>query len=446
MRDRTLSRLLVGTAALAMLFAAATLRAEDVDIDTRAKIEGYVKLLGADEAKVRDEAERALVAMGGKVRPFVEKALSDPSGEVRARAREVLQRLADAERTRTGEDQTWPGLRGGPTRSGVGAGAGELPRTQPKVAWAQPLWNRTLMQGALVPGGGYVACLSPEGVVRAFAASDGGRLWLADLGAPIVASGVLAAERLVVPTGKGVVAIDARDGREAWRFDAPYGAIAAPAIAGDRVYAAFRNFGVKAFDLRTGQEVFNRKIAPAGALLADGDLVVCGTEDGSLVRLDAATGRDVWRLDLGAPPNMGPTLAAPGVVVAFTRDRWLRAFSTAKGKELWRLRMGAPSGSESLGAAGGRVFLTDTQGWVHALDAATGRLVWHRNEGFVGMGAPCATGTAAICGSRGRIVCRDADCGDLLWRIDVPSADNASPAASGGRLFVLYEDELRCYE
>src|SRR5262249_51903718 len=134
---------------------------------------------------------------------------------------------------------------------------------------------------------------------------DGGRLWLDEVGAPITASAALAAERLVVPTGKGVVALDVRDGRELWRFDAPYGANAAPAIAGRRVYAALRSFGVKAFDLATGAEVMTRKLAPAGALLADGDLVVCGTEDGSLVRLDPTTGRDVWRLDLGAPPNMG---------------------------------------------------------------------------------------------------------------------------------------------
>src|SRR6185503_96432 len=100
----------------------AALAADDLDLETRAKIEGYVKLLGADDAATRSDAEKALVAMGDKVRPIVEKSLGDASGEVRDRARSILARLDDAARGRTGEDQTWPGLRGGPTRSGVGSG------------------------------------------------------------------------------------------------------------------------------------------------------------------------------------------------------------------------------------------------------------------------------------------------------------------------------------
>jgi len=416
----------------------------DIDLDTRAKIEGYVKLLGADDAKTRDAAERALVALGDTVKPFMETALADTSVEVRTRARGVLAQLADLARQRTREDQTWPGLRGGPTRSGVASG--ELPRSKPKLVWSQEVYERTLLQGAVVPAGDYVACLGTEGVVRAFSSKDGQRLWLADVGAPVVASAVLAAERLVVPTGKGLVALDAKDGHEAWRFDAPYGSNAAPAIIGRRVFAAFRSLGVKAFDLTTGEEVFTRALAPAGALLADADLVVCGTEDGALVRLDAATGREKWKKDLGAPPNMGPTLAAPGVVVAFTKDRYLRAFRADDGKEIWHERMGAVSGSESLAAAAGRVFLTDQSGWIHSLDAATGHLLWRRNEGFSGMGGPCATQTAVITSSRGRMTCRDADSGDYLWRLDAESSDNAAPAAAGGRIFVLYENELRCYE
>lgn len=414
------------------------------DLETRAKIEGYVKLLGADDAKTRDEAERALVALGDTVKPFMETALSDASAEVRNRARGVLARLADLDRQRTREDQTWPGLRGGPTRSGVASG--ELPHAKPKLLWSREVFEEKLLQGAVVPAGDYVACLGSEGVVRAFDSKDGQRLWLADVGAPVTASAVLAAERLVIPTGKGITALDAKDGHEAWRFDAPYGSNAAPAIVGRRVFAAFKNLGVKAFDLTTGEEVFTKSVAPAGALLADADLLVCGTEDGALVRFDAVTGREKWRKDLGAPPNMGPTLAAPGVIVAFTKDRYLRAFRAEDGKEIWHERMGAVSGSESLGAAAGRVFLTDQAGWIHCLDAATGKLIWRRNEGFVGMGGPCATRTAVISSSRGRMTCRDADSGDYLWRLDADASDNAAPAAAAGRIFVLYDNELRCYE
>ena len=432
-------------AAAAGVWLAVAAFGEDVDLATRAKIEGYVKLLGADDAKTRDQAEAALVEMGDSVRPYVEKSLADTSGEVRNRARSILTQLDQAAQRRTGEDQTWPGLRGGPARSGVHAG--DIPRSKPKLLWSTELSERSLMQGAVVPGGECVACLSGEGVVRAFSAKDGGRLWLAELPGAVTASGVLAANRLVVPTGKALVALDLRDGHEVWRFDAPYGANAAPAIVGRRVYGSFKNLGVRAFDLGTGEEVFSTKgVSPAGALLADGDLVACGTEDGALVRLDPETGRVKWRKELGAPPNMGPTLAAPGVIVAFTKDRFLHAYRAEDGKEMWNIRTGAGSGAEALGAAAGRVFLTDRSGWIHAIDAATGDLIWHRNEGFIDMGGPCATGTLVVAGSRGRMTCRDATCGDFVWRIDVDAKDNAAPAAAAGRLYFLYENQLRCYE
>ena len=92
------------------------------------------------------------------------------------------------------------------------------------------------------------------------------------------------------------------------------------------------------------------------------------------------------------------------------------------------------------------MFLTDQAGWIQALDAATGKLLWHRNEGFAEMGGPCATGTAVITSSRGRMTCRDADSGDYMWRLDAESKDNAAPSAAAGRLYVLYDNELRCYE
>jgi outer membrane protein assembly factor BamB len=418
--------------------------AEEPDLETRAKIEGYVKLLGGDDAKTRDEAVKALVAMGDVVRPIVETALADASVEVRARARNVLALLDDAAKSHTAADQTWPGLRGGASRSGVADG--ELPKTMPKLAWTTELYEKSLIQGAVVPAGGYVACLSGTGTVRAFSSKDGGRLWVTDLAGGITASAVLAGERLVVPTGKGLVALDAKDGHVAWQFEAPYGSDAAPAIVGRRVYAAFRNLGVKAFDLATGEELFTKALVPAGALLADADLLVCGTQDGALLRIDVETGRVRWKNELGAAPNMGPTLAAPGIVIAFTKDRYLRAFRTEDGKELWRRRETWCSGSESLGAAAGRVFLTDKGGWISAFDAASGKLLWKRNEGFVEMGGPCATATAVICASRGRLVCRDADCGDYLWRLDIAAKDNAAPSAAAGRIYVLYDKELRCYE
>lgn len=437
-------RLRLALPVLLLALAAGPALAQDLTIEERARIEGYVRLLGDESAEVRQSAERALVALGERVRPFVTAAASDPDAEVRRRARAVLERLKDAARRATGADLTWAGLRGGPTRSGVVGG--ELPKTEPTAAWVVSVPDAPLLQGAVVPGDGRVICLSGDGAIRCFLAQGGERSWLAHADSSIEWSAVLAAERLVVPTGRALLALDVTTGRTAWAHEATYGCNAAPAVVGGRVYSAFRNEGVRAYDLESGEKVFERKLAPSGALLADGDLIVTGTEDGRLMRLDPSSGKTVWSRDLGSEPNMGPTLAAPGVIVVLSRDRYLRALSVERGRELWSRRIAASSRSESLAAAAGRLFLTDRRGAVRAFDAGSGRMLWQRFEGLVEIGGPCATSKSVVYGSRGRLVCRDAQSGNFRWRVDFPALDNAVPVARDGRLYLLTNRRLHALE
>jgi len=307
---------------------------------------GLVALLGDDDAETRLRAEEALANLGESARAALVKARDDASAEVRRRADSLLGRL-DAGRTSAAFP--WTGLRGGPSRSGVAGG--DLPRTAPAFRWRVEVPDRDLLQGALVATADRVVTLAREGTVRAFSAEDGSRRWLASAGAEITASGALAHGRLVLPTGRGVVALDAADGREAWRVESDYGSFASPAIVGDRVFVALANVGVRGLDLRTGAPVFDRKLAPRGAILADADLLVVGAEDGTLRSLDPRTGRDRWSVELGHPPAMGPTRAAGGVIAVLARDRVLRALRAEDGKEMWRQILPSLSPSESLAAA-----------------------------------------------------------------------------------------------
>jgi len=213
---------------------------------------------------------------------------------------------------------------------------------------------------------------------------------------------------------------------------------------GTSCYVALRNRGVFRVDLRTGEVAAERKLAPQGALLADADLIVTGTEDGRLCWLEPDTLLVRRMRNLGSAPLMGPTLASPGIVAVMTGDRGLLAVSANDGHELWAQRVPALSPSESLAASAGRLFVTGTDGAIRAYDAATGRALWNRHEGFVEMGAPAATADAVCFGSRGRLTCRDAVTGDFLWRIDVDRADCSSPVVAAGRIFVLDSGQLRC--
>jgi outer membrane protein assembly factor BamB len=430
--------LAVPLALAALVALPASLLAEDPPAATDA--EALLAQLGSEDAGTRRAAEDALAALGESARAALERARDRGDAEVRGRADSLLRRLDDA---RTVEAFPWTGLRGGPSRSGVAGG--DLPHATPSLAWSADVPDPAPLQGALVATQERVFTLARDGTVRAYAAQDGTRRWLASAGAEITASGAAARGRLVLPTARGVVALATADGHEVWRVESEYGSRAAPAVVGGRVWIALSNLGVRGLDVRTGSVEVERRLAPRGALLADADLLVVGSEDGTLRSLDPRDGRDRWTADLGHPPVMGPTLAANGIVAVLARDRVLRALRAEDGKELWRTILPSLSPSESLAAAAGRIFVTDARGAVRAFDSATGRSLWVRHEGFVEMGAPCATAATVVFGARGRIGARDADSGDFVWRVDVDRGDCSSPVAAGGGIFVLYDGQLRCW-
>ena len=414
--------------------------ADDLSLEERARIRGYIALLDADEGADRDCAEQELVRIGAHERALLEETRAAAKPEARRRIDALLARIADKDRTAAPGE--WPSLRGGPQRSGVSGGG--LPRTEPKLAWRVMIPDRNPLQGALVASAENVFALSADGTVRCLAAANGERRWLAVLDGGITSSAALSGSRIVVPTLTGVSALDITDGREAWTVPAVYGCRAAPAIVGGTAFVALRNQGVLGVDVRTGETLFERKLAPQGALLADTDLLVTGTEDGELRSLDPVTGKDRWHVMLGGAPVMGPTLAAPGVLVVMAKDRTIQALRVGDGSRVWTIRAGFQSPSESIASAAGRIFVTDTAGFVRSYDAATGRELWNRCEGFKEMGAPAASADAVCFGARGRLVCRDAASGDYLWRIDVDRHESSSPVAAGGSLFVLDSEQLRC--
>ncbi len=440
-----MNRLALGAATLAVVLVFANaVSAQDADPERRAaQLAAGLELaagLAADTADARQSAEDALVALGETARPIAEARLEDPDAEIRRRARSILARLDSALASTSRAALTWAGLRGDAGRSGVAGGP--IPLEDPERIWSVHVPRTDLIQGALVPGHDRVMALSGDGIVRCFAAADGERLWLTSIDAKISASAVLAAGRLVIPSSRGIVALDERTGRAAWERPAAYGCDAAPAVSGGRVFAAFRNEGVRAFDLDTGEVVFESAFAPSGALLVDGDLIVVGTEDGRVMRLDPETGKRRWSVEIGTAPNMGPTLVAPGMIAVLARSRYLRVLGTERGSLLWERRLRAASSSESLAASAGRMFLTDDTGSLRAYDVGTGHPIWQRSEGMLETGGPCATSESVLWAARGRLTCRNADDGRLRWRLDLPALNSPPPVVRGGVIYVLTDREL----
>jgi outer membrane protein assembly factor BamB len=160
----------------------------------------------------------------------------------------------------------------------------------------------------------------------------------------------------------------------------PGGTIATVAAVGDLVVAATQDRAVRAYDERgrrlwswTGDDL---ALTPAAAAPASDDVLVA-TRAGTIVRLAAEDGREVWAASLGADTRGALTTVGNTVVVTDERGR-VSGLDARTGELRWRSDAGmsaalgaSPADSEPLLA-----YLATEDGDILALDARTGETRW----------------------------------------------------------------------
>jgi outer membrane protein assembly factor BamB len=163
----------------------------------------------------------------------------------------------------------------------------------------------------------------------------------------------------------------------------------------------------------------NASLAP---LVAGGRVFVAGGA-GTVAALDAATGKDAWRVTLGTPIAAG--VGADGQTAAVvTRNNQLVA--VADGAELWRVRLPARSFTAPL-VAGGRVFVLTADRVVTAFDGKTGARLWSQSRPAEPLvlsqsGALLAVGDTLVAGLAGRLTGLNPDNGSVRWEAPVATA------------------------
>jgi len=277
-----------------------------------------------------------------------------------------------------------------------------------------------------------------------------GRLrWKKWLGDPLM-SQPAAADGLIfsaypVSGGHELGAFRALNGEVAWKISIPADIIQAPHVAGDSVFAATMDGTLLRVERRTGRELWRRDLGASSAPWVDGDNVLLAHRVGAAtapeeeqIVVSARDGRVRTRGDRTAARYLGGT----------TRDRTMAAGQAGAwggvphGEHLGLSNVAAGwafQGSSPAVAAGRAYFANGGQ--IVARDMATGRTVWRRAyreaDGAQALSPPAVVGSQLVFGTvDGHLYSTDIDTGMTLWAYQVGEPIVFQPIVAQGWVFV----------
>ena len=233
---------------------------------------------------------------------------------------------------------------------------------------------------------------SSDGTVRALSVADGRELWRGDAGGKLLAGvgsdGQFAA---VVNRDNELVVLNA--GRVTWKKSLPTPVVAAPLVAGERVFALTLDRQVLAFDALDGRKIWELKrpgepltLAKAGVLLAYKDTLVVG-QGSRLAGVDPLKGSLRWEASVATPRGTNEVERLADLVCHTVREADVvcaRAFQSSvgcinaeRGSSLWNRVVG---GTNGIGADDQVVVAGDASDRLSAWKLANGDLAWSADQ------------------------------------------------------------------
>jgi outer membrane assembly lipoprotein YfgL len=174
------------------------------------------------------------------------------------------------------------------------------------------------------------------------------------------------------------------------------------------------------------QKAWTANIGPVTTPLfasVHGDHVALASTPGQVALINASTGQDVWRLQLGSTIQAG--VGGDGQRFAvITQNNEVVAIEA--GKVLWRVRLPAMSYTAPL-VAGGRVFVLTADRAVTALDGASGQKLWTQQRTgdplvLQQSGLLLPFGDTLLAGWGGRLASLNPNTGAVRWETLVGSS------------------------
>jgi outer membrane assembly lipoprotein YfgL len=297
-----------------------------------------------------------------------------------------------------------------------------------------------------------VTVASSDGVVGSFDAGTGAARWRTNVAVPI-AAGVGSDGRFaaLVTRDNELLVLDA--GHQIWHQKLPAQGFTAPLVAGGRVFVLTADRAVTAFDVESGQKLWNQQrpgeslvLRQGGVLLAVGDTLVAGLS-GRLVGIDPSNGTIRWESAIASPRGtndierlvdlVGPVSRVGEVVCARAFQASVGCVNTGPGSLLW-----TKPAFGYVGVHGDEktVFGVESDGKVIAWRRADGERVWVSERlRYRGLTAPLVVGRSVAVGdASGLVHWLSREDGSPLTRVTTDgTAIVTAPVLADGTLVVV---------
>lgn len=260
-----------------------------------------------------------------------------------------------------------------------------------RIAWSSKGDNINFPLSIATPGDRFVVA-SSDGTVRALSAADGRELWRGDAGGKLSA-GVGSDGRFaaVVNRDNELVVLD--NGKVAWKKALPTPVVAAPLVAGERVFTLTLDRQVIAFDALDGRKIWELKrpgepltLAKAGVLMAYKDTLVVG-QGPRLAGVDPLKGQLRWEASVATPRGtneverladlVGPAVRQGDLLCARAFQSSVGCVNAERGSALWNRVTG---GTNGVGADDQVVVAGDASDRLSAWKLANGDLAWSADQ------------------------------------------------------------------
>ncbi len=330
--------------------------------------------------------------------------------------------------------------------------------------------NRLLAEPVVADG--TVFAMDSESVVSAYNATDGSRLWRADLTPDdeddnLFGGGIAwVDDKLVVSTPFArVFALDAKSGEVIWEAAAPAPMRAAPSVSDGRIFVITIDNQLVVYALDDGRKLWsNAGVEEAAGLLGgttpavDGNLVVAAYTSGELLAFDVTDGRSLWTDSLagGTRGNAIATLTDirgrpvidRGYVIAIGNGGVMSAIDAERGGRVWDNGLG---GTQMPWVAGDFVYVMTNDSEVICLSRMDGRIKWitplpqfedevEKEDRIYWTGPVLVSDRLLVTGSSGLAVALSPYDGSLLGKQTLSDSSHLPPVVANETVYMLSDN------